>query len=107
MPHAKALGAASCELDSALAALVTCIARMWSNLQSSFTAKINMSCYRISTLLCLTALLALWPPVTEAQLQLTNFNMTRAVEILAERFRQVATDGLGIDALKVSLVDVL
>lgn len=55
--------------------------------------------------LCLSlALLALRPPLTQAQLQLANINISRAVEILEERFRQVANDGLGVDALKVSIL---
>ena len=59
-----------------------------------------------SLLLCLSlALLALRPPpLTRAQLQLANINMSRAVEILEERFRQLANDGLGVDALKVSML---
>ena len=51
------------------------------------------------------ALLALQPPVSQAQLQLANVNISRAVEILAERFRQLANDGLGVDALKVSVLN--
>ena len=59
-----------------------------------------------SLLLCLSlALFAVRPPpLTQAQLQLANINMSRAVEILEERFRQLANDGLGVDALKVSML---
>ena len=60
--------------------------------------------HRISSLCLILVLVALsqWPPVSEAQLQLRDLNMTRAVEILAQRFRQIADDGLGIAALEVS-----
>lgn len=50
-------------------------------------------------------LVALRPPATQAQLQLANVNISRAVEILAERFRQLANDGLGVDALKVRVLN--
>ena len=60
-----------------------------------------MPCTR-NSYLCLVALLAL-SAFGEAQLQLNTFNMSRAVEVLAERFQQIADDGLGIDALKVSI----
>lgn len=57
--------------------------------------------YRVLTL-SLLALLALRPSIVEAQLRLDTFNMSLAVENLAGKFRQLATEGLGIDALKVS-----
>ena len=68
-----------------------------------------MLCCRFSSstlLLCLSlTLLALRSPLTQAQLQLANINISRAVEILEERFRQVANDGLGVDALKVNILN--
>ena len=65
--------------------------------------------HRVSFLCLILELVALsqWPTISEAQLQLRDLNMTRAVEILAERFRRIADDGLGIAALEVSRSSVL
>lgn len=58
--------------------------------------------HRLSSLILALVALSQWPAVSEAQLQLRDLNMTHAVEILAERFRRIADDGLGIAALEVS-----
>ena len=62
-----------------------------------------MLCGRISCL-CLVSFLALWSPglQVQAQLNFDSLNITRAVELLAERFQSIANDGLGISALKVT-----
>ena len=78
---------------------------MWSNLalkDERSERRATMLCCRVSSstlLLCLSvALLALrQPPLAQAQLQLSNINISRAVEILEQRFRQVANEGLGVD----------
>ena len=82
---------------------------MWSISHCRIRVVARVSIYLLSAMsysllrsLPLLALLALWPHSGEAQLQLADVDMARAVEVLADRFQSIANDGLGIDALKVS-----